>query len=836
MPDEFMSAGVLFFNFGWRDMKVPPLPLLFNLVKVMEFTLSGGHAIAVHCHAGFGRTGVAIACLLVFARKMTPQEAIEMVRSHRPGSIQTKGQVKVVSQFAKELARTRAVFASSERRFSLSTALSRQREVLHGLELEARLHVPKLVHLVCARLMRSALVEPELVAGAILCAVWGDEQERLLSRVKAKVNDGHWEALPSERESLVLAQLLLDWMEHLAQPIVTPQAARGALGRRVSRRSSRDVTAADMGSARGVRATDAAAVGGAGSPKADTTEAGGHHAPTRPERDPPLRIRSGSTGSRRARLEHGRASPDHSETSPVAAAAWDPFVGLPGSTVRTVHLIVRMILELQGLPPLLYRAVCARVSVALLHLPHTNAESRADGAAQPAGAFHGSRQYQFGDLFLNPMESVHEAVYNSDNDDDSEDAPDAGALTAAAVSGTMDSVLEAPPLDAPEPVHFVEVLCNEWSPKLPVPVMADEPHLHDSSRGASLARTASDKPRSSREASRAAQLPRSQSVSTSGAHQSESGGEAREGSRRGMSQSPLARLLPALSSPPASPSQQASPGGDPSGLSPAVLGSPPAGRREPNDPEARVLQLFAGLSTERQAALLAQLFDEHSRSHAQAAERRASEADAEAAAPPTLGGPDAAHPSGSAARLPVQRARALHTPVKIDPDFDADASSATSSNVPTPTEPTSHDSLGKASLAEGGGGSGTGAARGAGATGGASERPATPPGNRITGGAVGQAVADLDGSDDGSGEFFVTVTRPMPVKDDPREIGAAPHTSAGDTGGRSQAARGGDDRRSSLQLSQSAAAAPTGHRGSDETASGDGASGFHATRTQSSIA
>ncbi|CAN0454717.1 unnamed protein product, partial [Discosporangium mesarthrocarpum] len=49
--------------------------------------------IAVHCHAGFGRTGLVIASALVFTRSLTARQAVALVRSRRPGSVQTEGQV-----------------------------------------------------------------------------------------------------------------------------------------------------------------------------------------------------------------------------------------------------------------------------------------------------------------------------------------------------------------------------------------------------------------------------------------------------------------------------------------------------------------------------------------------------------------------------------------------------------------------------------------------------------------------------------------------------------------------------------------------------------------------
>lgn len=41
------------------------------------------HQIAVHCHAGYGRTGIAIAAILISLRGMTGLEVINLIRQKR---------------------------------------------------------------------------------------------------------------------------------------------------------------------------------------------------------------------------------------------------------------------------------------------------------------------------------------------------------------------------------------------------------------------------------------------------------------------------------------------------------------------------------------------------------------------------------------------------------------------------------------------------------------------------------------------------------------------------------------------------------------------------------
>jgi protein-tyrosine phosphatase len=63
----FLYIRVYYYNFGWKDMDIPELNTMIDIVQVMHHSIEKGHKVAVHCHAGLGRTGLSIACYLVYA-------------------------------------------------------------------------------------------------------------------------------------------------------------------------------------------------------------------------------------------------------------------------------------------------------------------------------------------------------------------------------------------------------------------------------------------------------------------------------------------------------------------------------------------------------------------------------------------------------------------------------------------------------------------------------------------------------------------------------------------------------------------------------------------------
>ncbi|KAM9362157.1 protein tyrosine phosphatase domain-containing protein 1 [Symphorus nematophorus] len=167
-PETFMEAGIYYYNFGWKDYGVASLTTILDMVKVMSFAVQEGK-LAVHCHAGLGRTGVLLACYLVFTSRMSADQAILFVRAKRPNSIQTRGQLLCVREFAQFLVPLRSVFSCAEPKASavtLSQYLTRQRHLLHGYEARQMKNVPKIVQLVCRLLVdiaanRQVVIEEE---------------------------------------------------------------------------------------------------------------------------------------------------------------------------------------------------------------------------------------------------------------------------------------------------------------------------------------------------------------------------------------------------------------------------------------------------------------------------------------------------------------------------------------------------------------------------------------------------------------------------------------------------------------------------------------------------
>lgn len=213
-PDDFMRANIFYYNFGWKDMTVPPIELVLNIVQVMQFTLvSRGQKVAIHCHAGLGRTGLVVAAYLVLACRLPAQQAIRHVRDHRPLSIQTQKQASFIQDFEAFVLSIRRVYDPSCP--SLSTVLSRQRLYLHGVEAQQLRHVPKILHICCDRLLAWAAASPPASSSRQLLRDLSEPEKITLAKCKSDVDEGEWEKTTLV-DGVVAVQMLLEWLQQLS--------------------------------------------------------------------------------------------------------------------------------------------------------------------------------------------------------------------------------------------------------------------------------------------------------------------------------------------------------------------------------------------------------------------------------------------------------------------------------------------------------------------------------------------------------------------------------------------------------------------------------------------
>lgn len=100
-PNDFISEDIQVRISGWEDMTVPEsLVYMLDIVKEMAtMIICNKKKVLVHCHAGFGRTGMVIACYMIYTTNRTCHDIILQIRKKRPTSIQKQIQEEFIEKF-----------------------------------------------------------------------------------------------------------------------------------------------------------------------------------------------------------------------------------------------------------------------------------------------------------------------------------------------------------------------------------------------------------------------------------------------------------------------------------------------------------------------------------------------------------------------------------------------------------------------------------------------------------------------------------------------------------------------------------------------------------------
>lgn len=98
--DEIIAAevGLTLLHIPVEDFHAPTIEQLRQFCEATHTYIEETRPVAVHCHAGQGRTGTFLASWFIY-NGMSAKKAIEYIRLLRPGSIETTEQEQVLYQF-----------------------------------------------------------------------------------------------------------------------------------------------------------------------------------------------------------------------------------------------------------------------------------------------------------------------------------------------------------------------------------------------------------------------------------------------------------------------------------------------------------------------------------------------------------------------------------------------------------------------------------------------------------------------------------------------------------------------------------------------------------------
>ena len=216
-PSVFTADNIDCKLSGWKDMSVPTsMNFMLDIVKDMsEMVRDHQKKVLVHCHAGYGRTGVVIACYMLFNSEKDSKTVIQEIRSQRRKCIETSEQRKYCRKFEDFLNHSRVLFGQKE---NIDEFLKRQEDLLFGEEKRKYGFVPRILIKYLEKILElkikyslENLVVYRILQGLIID--WNEDLENVLTSMKMMINKNNWVLFDQTENLVILTELIFDWLE-----------------------------------------------------------------------------------------------------------------------------------------------------------------------------------------------------------------------------------------------------------------------------------------------------------------------------------------------------------------------------------------------------------------------------------------------------------------------------------------------------------------------------------------------------------------------------------------------------------------------------------------------
>ena len=229
-PSLFESEGIHVLLCGWKDMNVPDsLNHMLNIVKEMYYYVHNlKKKILVHCHAGYGRTGIVIACFKIFDELISAEVAKFEIRQKRPKCIQTKPQLEFCLNFQEFIKRLRANFNLINKR-NIENFLCNQNKLDVGNYYFNYTNYNKYVPLFLLYVFdaiidlkkKNNIDEYSLYKCLGGSVELNENIEKYLKTVSKEINNYKWEILYINEDLIFLSELLYKWLQKSIEYVIS---------------------------------------------------------------------------------------------------------------------------------------------------------------------------------------------------------------------------------------------------------------------------------------------------------------------------------------------------------------------------------------------------------------------------------------------------------------------------------------------------------------------------------------------------------------------------------------------------------------------------------------
>ena len=230
-PSLFESEGIHVGLYGWKDMNIPnSLNHMLEIVKSMYYYIHYlKKKVLVHCHAGYGRTGIVIACFKIFDESISAEVAKKEIRKIRPKCIQNKDQLLYCINFQEYIKRLKANFFLKEKR-NIETFIKYQNDLNVGKYNFNHFSYNKSVPLFLIYIFDSIIdiknknnLDDYSLYKCLNRSYIMQDGDELIDIIEKNINKYNWDILYSCEEPIILGELLYMWLQNSIEYVIDPK-------------------------------------------------------------------------------------------------------------------------------------------------------------------------------------------------------------------------------------------------------------------------------------------------------------------------------------------------------------------------------------------------------------------------------------------------------------------------------------------------------------------------------------------------------------------------------------------------------------------------------------
>jgi hypothetical protein len=226
-PSNFSGNDIIVKFFSWKEIKSElSINFILQIVKEISiFVYNKKQKVYIHCHSGNRRSGVIIACYLIYNSNDSVSNVVKFIKDKRNSCFESKSEIKQINIFYKFIETSRIIYGKKEK---IDVYLKRQDDLLFGDESEKFGYVPKIITKSLERILEikfkynlDNLVIIKLLKG--LENNWSDELEKVLYLIKQNINKNDWNIFQMNENLNIFVELLFDFCEDSTFYIINPE-------------------------------------------------------------------------------------------------------------------------------------------------------------------------------------------------------------------------------------------------------------------------------------------------------------------------------------------------------------------------------------------------------------------------------------------------------------------------------------------------------------------------------------------------------------------------------------------------------------------------------------